>query len=203
MSDNSKRCANWLTRYFRPIVSYSAFDEVSYFVDLTPFVGALADGSPHNFTLNVVSAERNHSIDANWYVTAAIHVVTGPSSKRTKGKITKYDVSPYASTKTTGHVHGTDLEVTIQAERQLRIEAEITDGEGKTTNVVWSQDLAFTNTLCYLNNASIEVRRTSLTVKDVYLLRQTIIRMLYRHPRAHRSLLTMALPPCQKRSHTL
>lgn len=49
-----------------PITSYGAVDLPTYYVDLTPFVPILADGQPHNLTVDVVSGETNHTINDNW-----------------------------------------------------------------------------------------------------------------------------------------
>lgn len=51
---------------------HTATELPTYFIDVTPFVPLLTDNSPHNFTLDVVSAETNHSINANWYVSGKI-----------------------------------------------------------------------------------------------------------------------------------
>ncbi|KIJ44380.1 hypothetical protein M422DRAFT_168580, partial [Sphaerobolus stellatus SS14] len=52
---------------WRPITSYGALDQPTYFIDLTPFVPILANGKPHNLTIDVVSGETNHTINDNWY----------------------------------------------------------------------------------------------------------------------------------------
>lgn len=58
----------------RPITSYATLDLPTYFIDLTPFVPLLADGGPHNVSLDVVSAEANHTINDNWFVSGNIQV---------------------------------------------------------------------------------------------------------------------------------
>lgn len=60
--------------YYRPITSYGALDLPTYFIDLTPFVPLLADGKPHNFSLGVESAEVDHAINQNWFVSALVQV---------------------------------------------------------------------------------------------------------------------------------
>ncbi|KAH9901591.1 peptide N-acetyl-beta-D-glucosaminyl asparaginase amidase A-domain-containing protein [Cubamyces lactineus] len=142
---------------WRPITSYGALDLPTYFIDLTPFVPILTDGNPHNISIDVVSAEDDHTINQNWFVSGNLQVVTDPSSKPTTGKITKYDVSPFAVTTTTGSVGSNgDVNVTVSATRDILIEAEITSGSGKTTHVVWSQNLAFSNTQQFLDNTAIQ-----------------------------------------------
>lgn len=144
---------------WRPITSYGAIDLPTYFLDLTPFVPVLTDGKPHNIGLDVVSAESDHTINQNWFVSGNLQVVTDPSGKPTTGKITQYQVDDFAATNTTGSV-GTngDVNVTVAATRKIHIESVITSGSGKTTHVVWDQRLKYSNTQNYLDNTTIQVR---------------------------------------------
>lgn len=50
------------------MAAYGAFDQPTYYVDITPFVGTLTDDKEHEFRLRVVSAEKNQTIDASWFV---------------------------------------------------------------------------------------------------------------------------------------
>lgn len=149
---------------WRPITSYGAIDLPTYFLDLTPFVPVLTDGQPHNISLDVVSAEDDHTINQNWFVSGLLQVVTDPSGKPTTGKITHYDAPLFAETDTTGSV-GTngDVNVTVSASRKIHIEAEVTSGSGKTTHVVWSQTLEYSNTQNYLDNTFVQIVNQSAT----------------------------------------
>ena len=137
-------------------------DLPTYFVDLTPFAPILSDGSPHTISLDVLSAESNHSINQNWYVTANLQVSLDDSNKPTTGEITVYEAEPYAQTTITGNV-GQDNEVivTVKASRNIHIEADVRTGSGAETHVVWTQSLAFSNTQTYAQNASVQVRATT------------------------------------------
>ncbi|OCH93367.1 hypothetical protein OBBRIDRAFT_885512 [Obba rivulosa] len=141
---------------WRPITSYGALDLPTYFIDLSPFVPLLTDGEPHNISIDVVSAETNHSINANWYVSGNLHVTTDTSSKPTTGKLTVYDVEPFAKTTITGVQSGLDVNVTVTATRSIHIEADIVSGSGAHTHVVWSQQLQFSNTQYWLDNATFQ-----------------------------------------------
>ncbi|KAH7914650.1 peptide N-acetyl-beta-D-glucosaminyl asparaginase amidase A-domain-containing protein [Hygrophoropsis aurantiaca] len=141
---------------WRPITSYGALDLPTYFLDLTPFVPVFADGLPHNVSLDVVSAETNHTINANWYVSGLLQVITDTSSEPTTGTITSYEVQPYAVTQTTGSVGGGDVNVTVMATRQIRIESTIVSGSGKENKVVWEQNLEYSNTQYYLDNTYVQ-----------------------------------------------
>ena len=73
---------------WRPITSYGALDLPTYFLDLTPFVPVLTDGQPHTISLDVVSAEDDHTINQNWFVSGLLQVVTDPSGKETITRVT-------------------------------------------------------------------------------------------------------------------
>ncbi|GJE90902.1 peptide N-acetyl-beta-D-glucosaminyl asparaginase amidase A-domain-containing protein [Phanerochaete sordida] len=142
---------------WRPITSYRALDLPNYFLDVTPFVPLLTDGQPHNFSLDVVSAESDHAINQNWFVSGLLQVVTDPSGKPTTGKMNVYQGAPFAQTSTTGSVGANgDVNVTVKATRNIRIESTIVSGSGKVNNVVFTQALSYSNTQSFLNDTFIQ-----------------------------------------------
>ncbi|CAE6412849.1 unnamed protein product [Rhizoctonia solani] len=145
---------------WRPISAYGSFDQPSYSVDLTPFIPLLSDGANHTISIDVVAggaASADHSINGNWYVSGNIQVFLDSSSEPTTGKITSYIAPDYSTSDVTGIAASSDVNVTETASRELRIEAEVKTGSGKTTKVVWTQDLSFKNFQSYLNNATRQV----------------------------------------------
>ncbi|KAI0807607.1 peptide N-acetyl-beta-D-glucosaminyl asparaginase amidase A-domain-containing protein [Fomes fomentarius] len=149
---------------WRPITSYGAVDLPTYFLDLTPFVPVLTDGQPHSISLDVLSAEDDHTINQNWFVSGNLQVVTDPSGKPTTGKITVHDAPLFAETSTTGNVgQNGDVNITVTATRNIHIEAEITSGSGETTQVVWEQTLSYSNTQNYLDNTFIQIVNQTAT----------------------------------------
>ena len=142
----------------RPITAYATLDLPTYYVDLSPFIPLLSDGKPHNITLDVVSAEADHEINQNWYVTANLQVVLDSSEKATTGSMTVHSAPLYASTTTTGQTNGPgDIDFTLKASRNIHIESDIITGSGTKTYVVWSQSLSYENTQTYRQNASVQV----------------------------------------------
>ncbi|CAK5281947.1 unnamed protein product [Mycena citricolor] len=137
---------------WRPITSYGAVDLPSYFLDVTPFVPLLVDGKPHNFTIDVVSAEANHAILANWFVSGNLQVVTDASSAPTTGRMISYSASPFAATTSKATTRNGDVDISVAATRHLEIVSEIVSGSGVTTQVEWAQNLSFVNDQAYLNN---------------------------------------------------
>ncbi|KAJ7647068.1 peptide N-acetyl-beta-D-glucosaminyl asparaginase amidase A-domain-containing protein [Roridomyces roridus] len=138
---------------WRPITSYGALDQPTYFLDLTPFVPILADGLAHNFTIDVASAETDRMITQNWFVSGLLQVITDVSSKWTTGKIISHEADPFAQTTTSGSVDETTVNVTVTARRKIRIASQIISGSGKETNVVFTQDLIYSNQQNYSNDA--------------------------------------------------
>ena len=107
--------------------------------------------------MDVVSAEPDHAVNSNWIVSANLQVVIGSSSKPTAGKITSYSVEPFAqSADTLSAVEG-GVEITTKVSRKLTIESEVISGGGSKKRVIWSQDLAFSNTQWYLNGTLVQV----------------------------------------------
>ncbi|KAI0054076.1 hypothetical protein FA95DRAFT_1579129 [Auriscalpium vulgare] len=142
---------------WRPITSYGAIDLPNYYLDLTPFIPILADGNPHNITLDVASAEPDHAINQNWFVSGLLQVILDPSGKPTTGKITRYDAAPFSVSSADASVGANgDVNITVKATRNVHIEAEIIGGSGARTEVVFSQALQYQNIQQYLNNTTVQ-----------------------------------------------
>ncbi|ELU45772.1 peptide-N4-(N-acetyl-beta-glucosaminyl)asparagine amidase A [Rhizoctonia solani AG-1 IA] len=128
---------------WRPISAYGSFDQPTYSIDLTPFIPLLSDGANHTISIDVVAGK----------AASADHSINEP----TTGKITSYTAPGYSTSDVKGIAASNDVNVTETASRTLHIEAEVKTGSGKTTKVVWSQDLNFKNVQSYLNNATRQI----------------------------------------------
>ncbi|RUS12770.1 hypothetical protein BC937DRAFT_87068, partial [Endogone sp. FLAS-F59071] len=76
--------------FWRPVLGYTALNILSYYVDVTPFVGMLVDGKPHTISLRVVNADA-------WYVDANLHLWVDHDTKQTMGSLIKYEIEPNAN----------------------------------------------------------------------------------------------------------
>lgn len=160
-----------LTIWYRPIAAYAALDLPTYYIDLTPFIPLLVDGHAHNITLDVLSAEDDHGINQNWFVTANLQVLLDTSDKATSGRMTVHSAEPFAKTTTTGSVSEEgDIDFTVKATRDIRIESDIVSGSGKHTHVVWSQSLAYQNTQTFRQNGTIQVYILIVGVRPGHLI---------------------------------
>ncbi|KAJ7046785.1 hypothetical protein C8F04DRAFT_210129 [Mycena alexandri] len=81
----------------------------------------------------MLSAEADHTILPNWYVSGLFQVVTDSSSRRTTGEITSYNAEHFAQTSITGEVGDNgDVNITVTATRKIQITpAHILSGSGK------------------------------------------------------------------------
>ncbi|KAI9452296.1 peptide N-acetyl-beta-D-glucosaminyl asparaginase amidase A-domain-containing protein [Lactarius psammicola] len=137
---------------WRPITSYGALDLPVYHLDLTPFIPILTDGKPHKITLDVASAEPDHKINQNWFLSGLLQVKLDSSTLPTMGKITRYEAPDFATSSVSSSASGVDVSITLNASRSIHIEAEIIAGSGTRTEVVFSQNLGYTNVQNYLRN---------------------------------------------------
>lgn len=77
---------------WRPSANYGTFDQPTYNIDITPWLGQLTDNQPHTFELAVVSSESDgHINDASWFVSGNVQVYLDESEARTTGKVIKVE----------------------------------------------------------------------------------------------------------------
>lgn len=117
----------------------------------------LSDGKPHRFTLDVVSAEADHAILQNWYLSGNLQVYLDKSSQPTRGTMIRYDVTPFSETRISGSTNGSDIKITTSASREIHIESIIVGGSGFSDHVAFNQELAFKNIQFFSDNATIQV----------------------------------------------
>ncbi|KAH9170693.1 peptide-N4-(N-acetyl-beta-glucosaminyl)asparagine amidase A [Lactarius sanguifluus] len=137
---------------WRPIAPYGALDMPTYHLDLTPFIPILTNGKSHNITLDVVSAESDHQISENWYLSGLLQVNLDSSTLPTKGNLTLYKADDYALSTASGS-NDNDINIIVNASRSIHIEAEIIAGSGAQTKVVFTQNLEYGSVQNYLQNA--------------------------------------------------
>ena len=141
---------------WRPESSYGAWDQPAYYIDVTPWLGALSDGATHDFQLRTVSAEKTGAIDSSWFVSGNLQLSLDPSGKQTKGKILKYEAEelPASVFDISGSVVGDittngTLTATVRTKRPrtLRIVSELSTGGSILPQLItWTQSYTFSNT---------------------------------------------------------
>ncbi|CAE6354728.1 unnamed protein product [Rhizoctonia solani] len=153
---------NW-----RPLTSYGAYNQPTYFVDITPFLPNLTDSATHNITLSVLGqgVTPPHSINSNWFVSGNIRLTLGSSQVRTMGKITSYTVDPYVNPSVVASAtpDNATVHASIAAQRKLRIVSELVVGGNEKRSVVFEQDLKFENIQEYADDGWVQWGAQSTT----------------------------------------
>lgn len=145
----------------RPIAAYGALEVPTYSIDVTPFVPLLTDEKNHTFTIDVISAEDDHAILSNWFVSGLLQVITDKDSMEatTGTALIVYEAGDYPVATVTGNIADNgDVDFSVAASRSLRIESEIVSGSGKKSHVVWSQELLYSNNQNWTENTNLQVR---------------------------------------------
>ncbi len=123
---------------WRPIPAIGAFNEDPYLVDLTPFVGMLADGQPH--TLSFVVVNNGHY----WQLGGNLLVWQDAGASHTSGALTTYAVPAQATQSVNEQVNNEGALFDTSASRTLEIAGYVDTSAGRvTTDIV--QSFAFTN----------------------------------------------------------
>lgn len=152
-------------RSWRPLTSYGAYDQPTYWVDITPFIPILLDEqTTHTVTLRVVGQGLTApSFNSDWFVSGSIHVRTGTS--KTTGKIISYNAPALKISTTGGSTPGnTTVWTKVVAHRELDIKSELLTSEGKRT-VSFSQSLDYVNTAQYADAGWIQVSPSKAIVQ--------------------------------------
>ncbi|PRP75551.1 hypothetical protein PROFUN_09037 [Planoprotostelium fungivorum] len=138
---------------WRPSASYGSYDQPTYYIDVTPFLGTLTDDAPHNFTLTVRGMGQNSSIDDNWFLTGNLQVYLSSCEERTTGEMKEYEPGPDTLTPEVLYRfqnNKTAASVRVATTRSLSISAEITSC-GNTVEVRYEQYSEYTNFMTISN----------------------------------------------------
>jgi hypothetical protein len=150
---------------WRPQASYGAFNQPTYLIDISPFLGTLTDSQAHAFKLQVVSAEKDQSIMASWFLSGNVQVVLDTSSERTTGALTVHDAPLAGDWSSSGTVKGDvsrdgtlTSEVRANAPRSIHIEGTIQTGsDASARTVVWKQDMTYASKLYISGQSGVQV----------------------------------------------
>ncbi|KAI0871609.1 peptide N-acetyl-beta-D-glucosaminyl asparaginase amidase A-domain-containing protein [Hypoxylon argillaceum] len=143
---------------WRPIVGIDAYELPSFEIDVTPWLGLLTDGKPHNFALRVVGYDTSAEdgigpVGDNWWVSGSVFVWVDKAGKQTTTKGFKreissplFDFQPTLGTYTAenGTVTNTSFYYALTATRSLKVSSTITSG-GQNRLVYWSQNVSYSN----------------------------------------------------------
>ncbi|KAE8210537.1 hypothetical protein CF327_g5601 [Tilletia walkeri] len=156
---------------WRPESAFGAYNQPTYLVDITPFIGTLTDSKPHTFDLLVQSADRNGSYPQGWFLSGNLQVVLDSSSARTTGQListpSKSSYLPYPTLTTTGKVTGNlskngTLTATVRtskgAPRTISVVGEVKTGSMKAAaRYTWTQSFDYRSDL--VQNATVSTSK--------------------------------------------
>ncbi|KAG9453605.1 hypothetical protein H6P81_006509 [Aristolochia fimbriata] len=142
--------------FWEPVVGIGAFNLPSYDIDLTPFLGTLLDGNPHEIGLGVTNGIQYWLVDAN------LHLWMDHASSQVDAKLVHYKV-PNLSVSTDFKFTGLDGSFRISAKRKLYFAGWANSSLGNITTHV-HQELEFKNTIKFKKNGTFkEVKQKTKT----------------------------------------
>lgn len=128
---------------WEPIPSPRAWDLRPYVVDLTPFVGLLTDGAPHEVTLGVLDA--SYGPGDYWPVTANLLGWTSSNQGRTRGALVSASAPPAPTDVLGTDPTGQGIEDTDNASHALSFTGWVRDGDLVRTTTV-TENMSATDT---------------------------------------------------------
>ncbi|MEV6978768.1 peptide-N4-asparagine amidase [Kitasatospora sp. NPDC093806] len=142
----------WDPLLWRPTPGIFAFDLPAYRVDLTPYVGLLVDGRPHQVGITVNAAEaRGNDL---WTGQLNLFAETDHGATRTTGGLTEYRVAPEAALGTGLADHGGGSgDWTVTAARHDVARGWVQTSHGRVTTEV-RDDLVFGSTQRFRDNGN-------------------------------------------------
>ncbi|KAK0527855.1 hypothetical protein OC842_004731 [Tilletia horrida] len=169
---------------WRPEAAFGAYNQPTYLIDITPFIGTLTDGKSHTFRLAVQSADRNGSFPQGWFLSGNVQVVLDASTQRTTGRLLSTPPRsawlPYPTLTTTGHIKGNlstpsgSLTATVRTGatgagrggRNISVVGEVQTGSMRAAaRYTWSQSLTYRSDLNI--NATVSISKQKASGKSV------------------------------------
>src|SRR6266705_1777272 len=100
---------------WRSIPAVDAFNEPAYLVDLTPFVGTMADGKPHTIGFEIV----NNGV--YWQVDGNLLIDRDPVLQTTSGQLINYQIILGAAQSVSQTIHNQSALFSFNANRSVKI----------------------------------------------------------------------------------
>ncbi|KAG1330284.1 peptide-N4-(N-acetyl-beta-glucosaminyl)asparagine amidase A [Cocos nucifera] len=139
---------------WRPITGIGSFDLPSYDIEITPFLGKILDGKPHEFGFGVTDA-----LDI-WYIDANLHLWLDSKSSRTVGNLIKYEAPEFMSS-LVSKFKGLDGRFKTTASRQISMTGWVKSSYGKITTHFF-QRFDYENQMQFAGNGSIQVVKQTI-----------------------------------------
>ncbi|KAG1335254.1 peptide-N4-(N-acetyl-beta-glucosaminyl)asparagine amidase A [Cocos nucifera] len=134
---------------WRPITGIGSFDLPSYDIEITPFLGKVLDGKPHEIGFGVTDA-----LDI-WYIDANLHLWLDRKSSHTVGHLIKYE-APGFMPSLISKFKGLDGQFKTTASRHISSTGWVKSSYGKITTHFF-QRFDYENHMLFARNGSIQV----------------------------------------------
>ncbi|XP_020088355.1 peptide-N4-(N-acetyl-beta-glucosaminyl)asparagine amidase A-like, partial [Ananas comosus] len=131
---------------WRPITGIGSFDLPSYDIEITPFLGKILDGQPHEFGFGVTDA-----LDV-WYVDANLHLWLDSQSSYSVGNLIKHEAPDFTPT-VVSQFKGPDGKFMTSANRRISSTGWVKSSYGKITTHFF-QRLNYENLMVFAANGS-------------------------------------------------
>ncbi|KAG9153187.1 hypothetical protein Leryth_020590 [Lithospermum erythrorhizon] len=144
--------------FWRPITGIGSFDLPSYDIEITPFLGMMLDGKSHKFGFSVTNALNV------WYIDANLHLWLDKGSKKTEGKLLKYNVEPlqfYLLSNFTGY----DGSFHANVSRSIKSTGWVKSSHGIITTE-WTQDFNYSNIMTLGNEGNMQIVKQKIDYSD-------------------------------------
>lgn len=115
--------------FWAPVAAIGAYDHPSYDLDLTPFVGQLVNGEPHDFGLTVRDCQ------PYWLVGANLHLWLDAWSDKVEGALVRYKVPTLRMSKQADWKNS-DGKSEVEGQTIIRFSGWVSSSEGNTTTSV-------------------------------------------------------------------
>ncbi|OQR99146.1 peptide-N4-(N-acetyl-beta-glucosaminyl)asparagine amidase A-like [Achlya hypogyna] len=140
-----------------PVVATGAFKIPTYLVDLTPFLGKLLDGKPHNISFGVGNGQDY------WPSSGNLLVYLDKEDSQTTAVLEQESIPPPTRATVNATVNGPDMTFVTTAGRTSTVTTILKTSRGLTRYTV-EQRAYFSNTQTYSNNGTMQEFNQSTTV---------------------------------------
>lgn len=141
---------------WRPQTGFGSYDQPTYLLDLTAFLGILCDGREHDYEIRVASAEEDEAINNSWFVSGNLQVIVGKEGDVTSGSTPVVEVTPtkdsfVLSGSVNGNVTGPSGSILSESKtapggRKIKISSHLTPaGTIKGLEIVTEHTIEFTS----------------------------------------------------------
>ncbi|KAK4749188.1 hypothetical protein SAY87_026637 [Trapa incisa] len=152
--------------FWEPVVAIGAFDLPSYDIDLTPMLGFLLDGEPHEFSIRVA-----HAIPY-WLVDANLHLWVDGDSQSVQAKPVIYD-APAIHVQRSSQFKQLDGLFEVEARRKVRVAGWVKSSSGNLTVIV-SNEFKLKNSIRFQANGTRKVVKQRVRSKRQAMIKDEV-----------------------------